>query len=242
VRIALTQGHGRLEGLAEELSALGYEIVRAPLVQTAFRDDGATRAAAGALLGLPWRAYPSRSAVEAWRALGLPFDDGAHLAAVGPATARALVDAGGEVALVADPATGDALVAALADAAERGAAIGVPQGSSARPHLVRGLREAGFDVRVAVVYDTHKRPWGGTLPVDAVVLASPSAVAELPQEVGERAVVVAIGPTTAEAAAQRGFAPLVAAEPTVPALVELLAEGRAARAAGPAVPPWRDPS
>jgi uroporphyrinogen-III synthase len=128
----------------------------------------------------------------------------------------------------------------------------VVQGAAARPHLVRGLRAAGFDVRVATLYDTRTRPWSDGLEVDAVVLASPSAVRALPQGVGERALVVAIGPTTAAAARDRGFDPLTADAPTVAAVAERLkaarppAEHGAASGAPVNVPapvaPRRDPS
>jgi uroporphyrinogen-III synthase len=213
VRVALTHASGRLEGLAARLGANGHEVVRVPLVAIVPFDDDATRAAARALLGLAWHAFASRSAVEAWLALGLPVD-GARIAALGPATRAALDAQGARGVLEAVPATADALVATLARRAPRGATVGVVQGRRARPNLATGLRRAGFDVHVATVYDTVTRPWPAGLSVDAVVVASPSAVAALPAEVGAMALLVAIGPTTAEAVRARGWEAREAAAPT----------------------------
>lgn len=234
MRVAITASSGRLEGLEARLRALGHDAVRSPLIAVQPRSDDATRAAAAALEPLRWRLYPSRTAVEAWRALGLGFDPDTRLGAVGPATATALRSAGAHVDLVARPATAAALatqVLAHPDGPRQGEAVGVVQGSSARPALARGLRAGRVEVRIAVVYDRIGLGWRVDAPVDAIVVASPSGVSALPAAVGSTALIVAIGPTTAAAARRRGWRVAVAATPTAEAVAAALAREPVARSA-----------
>ncbi|MFN2322851.1 MAG: uroporphyrinogen-III synthase [Trueperaceae bacterium] len=226
MRVAITASSGRLEGLEARLRALGHDPVRNPLIAVRPRTDEASRVAAAALEPLRWRLYPSRTAVEAWRALGLGFDPETRLGAVGPATAAALREAGAHVDLVARPATAAALAAqvlAHPDGPRQGEAVAVVQGSSARPALARGLRAGRVDVRLAVVYDREGLGWRLETPVDAIVVASPSGIAALPALVGGAALIVAIGPTTAAAARRRGWRVAIAAAPTAEAVAAALA-------------------
>ena len=207
MRIALTHADGRLERLAPALRARGHDVVLAPLIATRPLLDDATRRAAEALLALPWRCYPSRSSVAAWAALGLPFDDGARLAAVGAGTAAAIVAHGGAAPLTPSPlaSTAIGLAATVLAAGAAGHGVGLVQGRRARPELAEHLRRGGAEPHRAVVYDVATLPWRETRPIDAVVLASPSAVAALPQVVAERAQLIALGPTTAAAIRERGW-------------------------------------
>lgn len=237
MRIALTHASGRLERLEPALRALGHEVVRVPLVATRTLHDPETRRAARALLGLAWRCYPSRSAVEAWAELGLPFDDGARLAAVGPGTAAALAAHGARDVLTpprrASTATG--LARALLDVGAAGAAVGLVQGRRARSELADRLRAGGAAPVVAVVYDVASARWTVVDAVDRVLLASPSAVAGLPEPVAHAAELVALGPTTAAAVRARGWRCREAAEPTVEAaLAALVATPIAPASGGPA--------
>ncbi len=230
MRVALTQATGRLESLLPGLRALGVEVISAPLIATRPLLDDATRRSAAALLGLPWRCYPSRSSVEAWAALRLPFADGARLAAVGAGTAAALVRhgaAGGGTEAPLTPAplasTAVGLAAALLAAGAAGQQVGLVQGRRARPELAEQLRRGGAKPRRAVVYEVITLPWRVTGSVDAVVLASPSAVAALPAEVGQQAQLVALGPTTAAALRERGWSCLQAREPSAAGVLAALA-------------------
>ncbi len=225
MRIVLTQARGRLEGLADALRARGHEVTAAPLIGTRTLTGEATRRAAEALLGLPWRCYVSRSAVESWAELGLPFEDGARLAAVGAGTAAALIARGARVPPLT-PAARSSSAAGLAEALlAAGAAdhdVGLVQGSRARRELADRLRSAGARPQSAVVYEVIALPWQVEGHVDAVVLASPSAVAGLPRSIGERARLVALGPTTAAALEQHGWRCLEAPEPSVEGVLEAL--------------------
>jgi uroporphyrinogen-III synthase len=237
VRVAVTASLGRLETLEARLAAAGFEAVRAPLVAT--RPLPAAHAEAHALIGLPWRLYPSRSAVLAWTGLGLGLIDGARLGAVGPGTAAELVRAGARADAVGQPATASGLVRAVLahPAAPRpGDTVAVVQGDRARPTLVAALRAGGVEARVATLYASRASGWDLADAVDAVVLASPTAVAQLPARVAARAQLVAIGPTTAAAVADRGWDALVAEAPTEAGVVAALERWRAAASAAPAAP------
>ena len=234
MRVAITASSGRLHGLEERLRALGHDPIRSPLIKVRPRTDEASRVAAAALEPLRWRLYPSRTAVEAWRALGLGFDPDTRIGAVGPATAAALRAAGAHVDLVARPATAAALAAqvlAHPDGPRHGETVGVVQGSGARPSLARGLRAGRVDVRIAIVYDREGLGWRVEAPVDAIVVASPSGVTALPAAVGSVALIVAIGPTTAAAARRRGWRVVVAAAPTAEAVTAALVREPVARLA-----------
>jgi uroporphyrinogen-III synthase len=230
VRVALTHARGRLEGLDAALEALGHVVVRAPLIATVPLTDATATASARAVAPLGWRLHASRSAVEAWDAFALPQGAGVRLAALGPGTRRALEERGARDVLMGEPPTAVGLAAAVAAAADVRSPIGIVQGRRARPALAEALRAAGFDVRVATVYDTLARPWPAGTPVDAVVLASPSAVEALPDEVGASALLVAIGRTTRDAVRARGWGAVVADAPTVRAVADAV---QGASAQGP---------
>ncbi len=222
MRVAITTSPGRLEGLDAQLAALGADVVRAPLVHTHPLDDPD---AARALRDLAWRLYPSRSAVEAWTRQGLAFDDRARIAAVGPGTADALRAAGADVAFTPTRATGEALAKELLaqpGGPRRGDVVGLVRGDRGRTDVKGILQRAGVVVRTATLYATRAAAWPDGVEVDAVVLASPSAVAALPDAVARAATLVAIGPTTAAAIRDRGFAAREAHEPTEAGVVAVL--------------------
>ncbi len=225
MKVAITASSGRLADLEGRLRSAGHEPVRTPLIAVRPRLDDATLTAARAVAELRWRLFPSRSAVEAWTALGLGFADDVRLAAVGPATADALRAAGGDVSVVAQPATALGLadgVLAHPDAPAAGEGVALIQGDGARPALARALTAAGVVPRPVVVYERCGLGWRLDEPVDAVVVASPSAVAALPARVGASSLIVAIGPTTAAAARRRGWRVRLAAAPTAAAVADVL--------------------
>lgn len=220
-RVALTQSDGRLEGLGTSLRNRGYDVVRVPLIETVVRTDPATADAAAAMLELPWVLFTSRTTVEAWRTYGLPFA-GPRFGAVGEKTAAALARAGADVSLVARPATAEGLARTFVSRRDAAGPVGLPHGNRARPVLRAALERAGFQVRAATVYDTVSRPWTVEGPVDAIVLASPSAFASVPAHVAERARLITLGPTTSRAVRASGHRPFEATRPSVEAILETL--------------------
>jgi uroporphyrinogen-III synthase len=232
--VVLTHARGRLEELEAALRRRGDEVVRAPLIETVPCADGATRAAARRLLTLPWLLFPSRSAVEAWSALGLPLPGAPHgpeLGAVGGATAAALAAAGARATLIGEPATAEGLVRAFLARRDAAGPVGLPRGDRARKTLQERLEAAGVEAVPVTLYRTETRPWRGGAEADAVVVASPSAAEGLPEDVAGRAALVALGPTTGAALHARGFSPWIAARPDAQAVLDRLDAAR--RAAEP---------
>jgi len=183
MKIVLTHAPGRFEGLDVGLRRRGHTVVHAPLIATLPRTGEEVRAAAQALLALPWLLFTSRSAVEAWSALevgwqapGEPPGGAPRVGAVGRKTASALRAAGVEPALVAERAS---RAAGLADVFVQHPAaaspVGLPQGDRALPTLRRALERAGFEARPLVLYETVTQPWPGDATLDGAAGSDPSA-------------------------------------------------------------------
>ncbi len=157
----------------------------------------------------------SRAAVAHGGAVLQELAPGRRVVAVGPATARALQDAGIR-AEVAPGGTGPAVLAAV-----DGPAVFVGAQRPAPAMAAALQRRPGL--QHWPVYDRVRVPdalAGAVLEDDAVVVfASPSAVGAWCGATWRRPVAVAIGPTTASALEGRGFAGhAVAARPTPAAL------------------------
>ena len=226
MRVALTQSEGRLGELEGALQARSFDVLRVPLIQTAPLLTPAVREAARALIGLPWLLFTSPASVEAWGALGLPLKDaslnGSRLGAVGDKTARALTEGGGEVSLVGEPQNAAGLAAVFLKSGGVGP-VGLPQGNRALPTLRDTLVQHGFETYPVVVYETVGLEWPDDIKgVDVVILSSPSAVEELPDEVGARSRLVTLGPSTKDAVAARGWRAECAERPDAAAVIEVI--------------------
>jgi uroporphyrinogen-III synthase/uroporphyrinogen III methyltransferase/synthase len=228
--VVVTRGKGSEDALSARLRELGAEVREIPSIAFAPPADAAPLDAA--LLGLgrfDWAAFASATAVDRTvarlRALGLdPAALGRlSLAAVGPATAAALARVVRPPDVVPAEAKGEALAAALAGRV-RGRTVLVPRPAEGRPELVEGLAAAGAEVHAVEAYRTLPAPaeairplatWLDAGEVAAVAFASPSAVKAVVAGLGARAsllrtvALAAIGPTTAEALREAGFAPAV---------------------------------
>ena len=174
-----------------------------------------------------WLIFTSANAVEAvarrLEALRLGPDilQGPSIAAVGPATARAVERRLGlDVALIPPKAVGESLLDALP--IPPGQRVLLPRAAKARDVLPDGLRARGIQVDVVPAYETVLGQGGDDLPaalrtgqVDAITFTSPSTVrntlirlereAGLGAEALARVAVACIGPVTAEAAKQAGL-------------------------------------
>lgn len=187
-----------------------------------------------------WLAVTSRNAVLAiaqaaldhGRSLAdpLPF---AQVAAVGEATRTVCDELGLAVALVpSGEASARGLVAAFPDGPGR---VLVPCGNLAAPILERGLARKGWDVTTVEAYRTVEvtsvdQKLADSLAagrVDAVLLTSGSmahSLATTYPRIAESTMMIAIGATTAAAAAAVGLTvTAVAPQPTYEALVTTLA-------------------
>jgi uroporphyrinogen-III synthase len=153
-----------------------------------------------------------------------------RLAAVGPATARALAAASGRaVDLVASVPRVEGLLAEFPRSPVR---VLVAQADRAGSSLADGLSAAGHQVEAVTAYRTiTRRPEPAEVAelatVDAVVFASGSAAAGWVEAVGATvpAFVVAVGPSTARVAQSRGLRVThVASAPDAETVAALLAQ------------------
>ena len=195
-----------------------------PLVTTKLLPQGAVRPSAEALLASDWLLFTSRSAVQAWAALGLPLVLGPHvrgpkLGAVGARTAADLTELGGHVALSAQPENARGLLETFVARVAPPARVGLPCGEGALPTLPDGLTGAGFSVTQAHLYRTVTQHFPN-VAADLIVLASPSAVAALPEALEPGTQLVALGPSTCQAIRNRGWRATQAAAPTLRGVAE----------------------
>jgi uroporphyrinogen III methyltransferase/synthase len=184
-----------------------------------------------------------------WEALARAGGDArafgtAKIAAIGPATARALGDHGLRADLVAPEFRGESLAAELLDAVRSSgvsARVLIARAARARDVLPEALRSAGHPVDVVAAYETLPAPPEAFAAlsrdlergvIDAVTFTSSSTVSALCNGLGPLAAellgrvrVASIGPVTTDAARERGVrVDVTAAEYTVPGLVRALAE------------------
>jgi uroporphyrinogen-III synthase len=224
-RVATTRDTpGRLDSA---LAALGADVVHVPLIEIVEPIDGGA-ALAGALAEVErydWVVVTSRhGAVRVAAAVGgVP---GVRTAAVGRTTEAALrARIARDVDVVPARHTAADLVAAMPEPGRAGRAL-VALADRAAPTLVDGLRGRGYEVDAVVAYRTRlRRPSpaesAALRSVDAVTFASGSAAEAWAVAIGAWVppAVVAIGPTTAEAARQAGLAvTAVAADQTTDGL------------------------
>ncbi len=193
--------------LGRLLDAQGADVVHVPLVEVVDADP--TALAAAWIEEPDWVIVTSAAGAERVAA-DVARRPGVRIAAVGTATARRLEELCGRPAdLVPDRQLAASLVDAFVRRNDAPRRVLVAQADRAAPTLVEGLRAAGHVVRAVVAYRTMlRRPAARELDAivgaDAVVFASGSAVQGWVDAVDRSnampPIVVAIGPTTAEAA------------------------------------------
>ena len=221
MKVLLTHSEGRLEGLAQLLTTQGFHVTHRPLVRTEFLPFDEAQQAAERLRGATWLLFSSRTAVQAWTALKLPLDT-CNLGVIGGKTAREVEKRGGTVSLTANPAHAEGLLETFTARVSPPLGVGLPCGEQALPTLSQGLTDAGFTVMKAVLYRTVTCPI--TRPdAEIIVVASPSAVATLPVKLGHTRL-VALGPSTARAARERGWDAAEARTPDVYGVVRAVLE------------------
>lgn len=214
---------GRLDSM---LSALGAEVVHVPLIEVVDTDDPAFAEALGALAEYDWVVVTSRHGA-ARVAPALRDTPSVATAAVGAATAAELRSGIGRlVDVVPERQTAADLVEAMPVAVPGCRALAA-LADRAAPTLVEGLRARGYTVDAVVAYRTlPRRPSDAELDAvraaDAVVFASGSAAEAWAETCGSETPphVIAIGPTTADAARASGLGvTAVAADHSIEGLV-----------------------
>ncbi len=218
-RVLVTRARAQASGLAARLEALGAEVVQAPAIR---------------IEPLPFEppvlnsydivVVTSANGVE----LLLPGDvrslHGVTVAAIGPATARALHDRGIVPDVVPAEAVSEALLAALGDVGGRRVLVATAEG--ARDVLPAGLRDRDARVDVVHLYRTVPEPVAADAvrSADLVTFTSSSTVTSLAAVLGAGALnglrAASIGPVTSAALREHGIEPAAEADPhTVEGLV-----------------------
>ena len=231
VRVAVTRPEEAATELVDGLRARGAVVSHHPLIRVAPpADTGAVAAAARQVGRYDWVVFTSVNAVRALtaalEAAGTALVAGRQrVAAVGAATAGALAEQGIAVHVCPDDYVGRALPEAMAQVESLdGARVLLPRSAIGGEELPVLLRARGAQVHDVAVYRTlADEPGARALAealkagaLDIVTFTSPSAVRALAgvcRQLPPAVRVVAIGPSTAQAAARAGFPVNSVAEP-----------------------------
>ncbi|HEY5062482.1 MAG TPA: uroporphyrinogen-III synthase, partial [Gemmatimonadaceae bacterium] len=171
---------------------------------------------------------------------------GAKIAAVGPATADALLECGLAVDVAPERFVAEALLDTLRQRRDvRGARVLYAAAEGARPTLEDGLASLGAVVQRVVLYKSVVDGAGAqalrermtTGDADLVTFTSASSVAAFVTAVGadaaQRCDAASIGPITTAAAREHGVNVVIeASESTIPGLVESICQHFATAAGG----------
>jgi uroporphyrinogen-III synthase len=232
--VVVTRPEGSDGPLSRELRELGLTVLTWPAVRVTPADSAALTAALASVQSFAWIVFASRHAVAAVLEKLPHAPPAARIAAVGQATAQVLRRRGWPVHLLPEEPSAAGLIAAFAaqwSTADAGVRVLYPASSRALPTIASGLTQLGAHVTQVEAYRTQAaaldvaecRTWIARGGIGAVTFASPSAVSELAQALGEsdfqrllagtRA--VAIGRTTAAELDAHGHAAVVAESATL---------------------------
>lgn len=269
LRVLVPRATDGPDPLVIALTANGADPVIVPLIQAVPPEDPTELDDVLLALGIGyygWLAVTSGAAVPVLvdRALEIgttltSLVEDMGVAAVGPATERALRGAGVHVDLVPRGASSAAhllaawpplpALSALPDEGSAASRVLVPRGDLAAPTLANGLRARGWTVDEIVAYRTVRGPapddvtradWSGGR-IGAVVLTSGSSARNLTGLLGPPppgTLVVCLGPSTAAVAERIGLdVAAVATEQTPTGLVAALVAALAAAVATRTQPP-----
>lgn len=233
-RVVVTRAESRDGPLSSQLRTLGLEVLLWPAVSVAAANGAALEQALARIAEFDWVVFASRVAVTAVIKMCPQLPKAVRVAAIGRATAQVLRGRGFRVDLMPNEANAAALVDAFAEQGCAGARILYPASSRALPTIAQGLTQLGAQVLQVEAYRTEAaaldvgdcRAWIDRDVIGAVTFASPSAVVELERALGppdfarllNHAAVVAIGPTTARALAERGKTAVLAESATLAGL------------------------
>lgn len=252
-RIAITRPREQAAALADRLAALGASVILLPAIRIApLEDPAALDAAIARLRSYDWLIFTSvngaHAMAERLAALGRGWAERglARVAAIGPATAQALAEAGVTVDLTPDEYVAEGILDGLGLVA--GQRMLLARADIARRSLADGLRLRGAEVDEVAAYRTIPQPVAPDLiqrmldteRVDAITFTSSSTVRGLlaglaasgrdPHTALHGVALAAIGPITAATLREHGLEPtLIATEYTMPGLVAALTDYYAAR-------------
>jgi uroporphyrinogen III methyltransferase/synthase len=238
-RIVVTRATQQAPILSDKLRELGTDVIEMPATRIARLDLAPLRAAIDNIADYNWLIFTSQNAVAIFweQLLGRSRDAralaGLRIAAVGPATAGALLEHGFTVDVIPERFVAEGLLEIMSardDVADSKVLYATAEG--ARDVLPAGLREIGADVVVIEVYRSIPDAEGAEVlaraiesgNVDLATFTSGSAVRGYIDAVGEdlalRVPAASIGPQTSDALREAGIEVKVEAkESTIEGLV-----------------------
>ena len=230
-RIVVTRAAQQSAALTDRLTELGADVIEMPATRTARLDLAPLRSEIARLDDYQWLIFTSQNAVSIFweQLLGGGRDAralaGLAIAAVGPATAGALLERGIAVDVIPERFVAEGLLEKLGDRDDvSGARVLYVTAEGSREVLPEGLTSLGAELNVIHAYRSiqdgrgaarlRKALESGT--VSAATFTSASAVHSYVDLVGEeaslRAPAVTIGPQTSEAVSAAGIELLAEAE------------------------------
>ena len=231
-RIVVTRPVEQADNLITALARAGAVPIHVPAIRfEAIGDSSRIVDVFAKIDSFDWIVFTSAKGVRFFRELCGEWSR-IRIAAVGPATAAALRDAGVEVDFVPDEFVGEALARTLGDVAGR--RILLPRAETASADIVDLLRARGAYVEDLPIYRTlsagssELHAIDFETGVDCILFASGSAVrsiAEATMHTSElkKVPVVCIGPVTADTARGLGFDVVAVAHVhTTPGLIDAL--------------------
>jgi len=257
--VMLTRPPAQSTEMAAQLESLGATVIHYPTIQIAEPTSWEPLDAAIARLeSYDWLIFTSANGVEFFfrrlaqkRGDGLSIVSGLRICAVGPATARAIASAGGQVEITAKESKAEGVLAAIIQAAGGEAKLAgqrfcLPRARVARELLPEELARHGSHVDAVEAYQTIRPDidrasllrWITEARVDAVTFTSPSTVTNFAVLVGaddlkeslSGIIVCSIGPVTTAALRAHGLTEIVQPQTyNAAALVEALVKALADR-------------
>ena len=243
-RVVVTRARSQAASISERLTAAGATVIEMPATRIELLNPAPLRAALGRMKQFSWIAFTSQNAVrifwEQLRTVGLDARAlaGAKLAAVGPATAEALLGYGLAVDVAPDRFVAEALLDVLRGRRDIGGArVLYATAEGARETLQLGLQELGAVVERVNLYRSVLDGTGAEElrsrlfdeGADLVTFTSASSVTNFIDAVGRdaarKAPAASIGPVTTQAARAAGLDVVVeASDSTIPGLVNAVVE------------------
>ena len=238
LKVAVTRPKDRASALADRLREQGAEVVLLPSVRTEKRrDNRAISDAINNISDYSWIAFTSPAGVKIFfeilkeKKKDIRNLSGIKFAAIGSATAEAVMQKGIFVDLVPEKYNGGELGKLLAEKVSDKEKILIPRAAIGTEDLIRPLEDKGLYYDDIPVYDTI---WETGLAVkydssiDAVAFTSASTVkafAENNKNIDFSSVTaVCIGEQTAKAASDLGMKILISPEATIDAMVRYMTE------------------
>jgi len=241
-RVLVTRAQSPRSTLADELTVAGAQVLEAPATRIEPLDIDLLRATISHLDAYDWLVLTSQNGVDIFwtslRRLGLDARAlcALRVAAVGPATADALLERGIAVDVTPERFVAEGVLEALAKRGSmKGARILYVAAEGARTVLPQGLVELGARVDVVLAYRSTPddaacdamRSFAATADERAVAaFTSASAVrafADAVGDAGRRVCAASIGPATSAAAREAGLEVRIEAkQSTIPALVRAI--------------------